>query len=114
VWELVKATHAEIVGMAGTYTALQNSNNAVVIKNAGVQVGNGTSSFLSNCILISSALTTAMNERFKNANSSIKLSPTSAELNQMVEELKFSIGLLQNKGQNPASFTSRTLSTCPK
>jgi len=114
VWELVKATHAEIVGMAGTYTALQNSNNAVVIKNAGVQVGNGTSSFLSNCILISSALTTAMNERFKNANSSIKLSPTTAELNQMVEELKFSIGLLQNKGQNPASFTSRTLSTCPK
>ncbi len=114
VWELVKATHAEIVGMAGTYTALQNSDNAVVIKKAGVEVGNGTSSFLSKCTLISATLTTAMNDRFKNASSNIKVSPSTAELSQMVEELKFSIGQLQNKGQNPASFTSRALSTCPK
>ena len=113
VWELAKATHAEIAGMAGKYSGLQNSDNLVLLKTAAVQVGNGTSSFLSKCTLASATLTTTMNDRFKNASTNIKLSPTSAELSQMVEELNYSIGLIQNKGLNPASVTSRKLSTCP-
>jgi len=113
VWELTKATQAEIVGMAGSYSGLQNSDNLVLIKAASVQVGNGTSSFLSKCTLASATLTTAMNDRYKNASTNIKLSPTISELSQMVEELKYSIGLIQNKGLNPASVSSRKLSTCP-
>jgi len=113
IWELAKATNSEILAAAGNYSGLQNSDNMVLIKKAAVEVGNGTSSFLSKCTLASVTLTTAVNDRFKNANTNIKLSPSASELNQMVEELKFSIGLIQNKGQNPTSVTSRTLSTCP-
>lgn len=113
IWELAKATNSEILAAAGSYNSLQNSDNMVLIKKAAVEVGNGTSSFLSKCTLASSTLTTAMNDRFKNANTNIKLSPSESELSQMVEELKFSIGLIQNKGQNPTSVSARTLSTCP-
>jgi hypothetical protein len=113
VWELAKATQAEILGAAGSYTSLQNSDNMVLIKKAAVEVGNGASSFLGKCTLASATLSTAINERFKNASSNIKLTPTTAELNQMVEELNYSIGLIQNKGLSPASVSSRKLSTCP-
>lgn len=114
IWELVKATNSEILSAAGSYSSLQNSDNMVSIKKAVVDVGNGTSSYLSKCTLASATLSTAMNDRFKNANTNIKLSPSASELSQMVEELKYSIGLIQNKGQNPTSVSSRTLSTCPK
>lgn len=114
IWELTKATNSEILAASGSYSGLQNSDNMVLIKKAVVDVGNGASSFLSKCTLASASLSTSMNDRFKNANTNIKLSPSTSELSQMVEELKFSIGLIQNKGQNPASVSSRTLSTCPQ
>ena len=116
LWEMTKATHAEILSKKGSYASLSNSDNVVVLKKALVAVGDDDSSFLSKCTRLSSTLSTDINTRFKNASTRMKfdLATGSTELEQMVEELRFSIGLIQNKGHTPAAFAARTLSTCPK
>ena len=116
LWEMTKATHAEILSKNASYASLSDSDNVVVLKKALVAVGDDDSSFLSKCTRLSSSLSTDINTRFKNASSRMKfnIATGATELEQMVEELRFSIGLIQNKGQTPASFASRTLATCPK
>lgn len=98
---------------ADSAKTFQDSVGNLVLSRALNAVGSGNSKFLSKCKLISSALTSSINARFKSPTDRMTAVPSDGDLANVVADLQFAIGL-QNKGLTPLAFDSQQLSTCPK